>query len=51
MQRRGDGHRTGCQGTTVTSARQFESSSLYYFIDFNRFNDMDVQASPLEVPP
>jgi len=51
MQRCGDGHRAGCQGTAITSARQPESPPLYHFIDFNRFNDMDVQASSLEVPP
>lgn len=51
MQRRGDGHRAGRQGAAVAPARQSQSPALHLPIDSNRFNDMDVQASPLEVPP
>lgn len=51
MQWRGDGHQIGRQGSTVAPARQSQSPALHVPIDFNRFNDMDVQAPPLEVPP
>lgn len=51
MQRRGDGHRVGCQGAAVAPARQPQSSPLYFSTDLNRSNDMDVQAPPPQVPP
>jgi len=51
MQWRGDGHQIGRQGSAVAPARQSQSPALYLPIDFNRFNNMDVQAPPLEVPP
>jgi len=50
MQWCGDGHQIGCQSAVVTPARQPQSPALHVPIDINRFNDMDVQASPLEVP-
>lgn len=51
MQWHGDGHQIGRQGTAVAPARQFQFPALHVPTDFNRFNDMDVQAPPLEVPP
>jgi len=51
MQRRGDGHQIGRQGSAITPTGQSQSLALHVPIDFNCFNDMDVQASPLEVPP
>lgn len=51
MQWSGDGHQTGRQGAAVAPARQSQSSALHVPTDFNRFNDMDVQAPPFEVPP
>lgn len=51
MQRGDDGHRAGRQGAAVAPARQSQSPPLHVPIDFNRINDMDVQAPPPEVPP
>lgn len=47
---RGDGHQTGRQGAAVAPTRQPQSPALHVPTDFNRFNDMDVQAPPLKVP-
>lgn len=51
MQRRRDGHRAGRQGTALAPTRQSQPTALHFPPDSNRFNDMDVQAPPLEVPP
>jgi len=51
MQRRGDGHQIGRQGSAIAPTGQSQSLALHVPIDFNCFNDMDVQAPPLEVPP